>query len=971
MPDFIYGSSPLTKTNVSYSYGYTGPTGNTGPIGPTGPTGADVTGPTGSTGGNLLSIVQQSDGKLRFTFNNGTVFVTSTPIYGPTGNFYLSGSGLSLSAFNVLSSNQPLASYTDVNGASYQVDIINFKNIKTNSSPFISISEGEGEDEKTIIVNYSLVGLAFIQASGTVGTLLKNAPGDIQVGETGTYHDNISKSNDLQMTNVSNRLIIKNPYTSNNTKIWYLDPEEGNTFYLNAQSATEESWIILKSPRDGNITTSITVISGPGMNTTKPVRFYYGSGNYSSTPPTNLSQISSVIWPYGDTPCFSSKHDVFNFISIGGVWYGTYVRRDIHLDNRDTYFDIFENALGPDLDQITAASGEGNFFFIYARNYTVSDITSCRPSGFLTLLDTNNYEIVSGACCKLDCNCSESFNIQCDGYFIPGATCYSGFTFCDTYGSCCLMTGEGQILPCQTMSYCDCATIATNSNMSFVWNKFQGLKQSCDDFDCSISFEGFGACCDGIGGCSQTRAENCSGYFQGIGTKCITSNNKSICSDGFGACCDSGVTCQNGVTASNYLSEDKTYFGDSSTCETSNCDYRNIPCESVVPGRTLKIGDVYSNGIVVGIFNPNSSICFGNPIFGASASNSTYDSLTTSGGETSCGTYRTKYDYVGYGFTGPDGLCDEYGDSYVMLMSLHPITLDPSKIVVDFNSEDAYKFTFTWSHGGNYWGPIFDVETGVDEEFISSSLSLKEGYIYDYNDVNTKVNLPFTSFAGCGVSRIIDNPKDWQAKNPNISFNGKWFRNYGFMNTVRMINSEYAYYYGKTGDYYTTSSYQIVTNATEVTSARAVALYNKYLPETNNFVSDWFIPSHDELAFIAKATLNTNIEENVNVKLLQNGGTPLDGWHWSSTGTFTEGSSEYILNHPSGLTHGTSAWAINFNNDGIESQYKVKKANRTSNTYKVRPIKMIRCDGSYATRTSSDNIFWRMVKFEEYLTDLE
>jgi len=74
MPDFIYGSSPLTKTNVSYSYGYTGPTGNTGPIGPTGPTGADVTGPTGSTGGNLLSIVQQSDGKLRFTFNNGTVF---------------------------------------------------------------------------------------------------------------------------------------------------------------------------------------------------------------------------------------------------------------------------------------------------------------------------------------------------------------------------------------------------------------------------------------------------------------------------------------------------------------------------------------------------------------------------------------------------------------------------------------------------------------------------------------------------------------------------------------------------------------------------------------------------------------------------------------------------------------------------------------------------------------------------------
>jgi hypothetical protein len=961
MPNFIYGSSPLTRTDVSYSYGFTGPTGNTGPSGLSGNTGASVTGPTGNTGGSLLSITQNSNGTLRFTFSDGTVIGTTMGIRGPTGNFYLSGTGYSLSAFNFLANNQSLASYTDINGNIQQVDIINFKNLKTNSAPFISITE----EDNTLIVNYDLVGLAFIQASGEVGTLLKNAPGDIQMGETGTYHDASNKSNDLQITNVSDRLIIKNSYESANTKIWYIDSEEGNTFFLNGASAANGSWVILKSPRDSNITTAITVITSPGMNSVKPVEFYYSKNNYSTTPPSNFKEVSSVIWPYGDIPCFSeNKYDIFNFISIGGVWYGSLIRKSINFNsNQDVYFDYWP----------------GNQYFgepytntpIFYNALSLSQILSCRPSGSYFTITDSNYSAITGACCQLDCGCIESYNTQCVGYFIPGITCYSGLTFCTTYGACCLQTGEGQNLPCQQLSYCDCATIATNSNMSFVWNEFKGLKQSCDDFDCSVSFEGFGACCDGMGTCSQTRSENCNGYFQGIGTKCITSTNKSVCGDGYGACCDSGVTCSDGYTGSTCLSENKTYFGDGIECQYSSCVAKDIPCSDVVVGQTLKPGDLYADGIVVGLFNPKTSLCFGNPIFGASGDTSTYISLTTSGGETSCGLYKTRYDYVGYGFTGSEGLCNNDGDSYIMIMSLHPIVLDSSKNIVEFGNIEANQFNFVWSHGGNYWGPIFDSELGVDEEFNPSSLSYKEGYIYDYDDNNTQLNLPYMSFAGCGVSRVQDNPKDWQAKNPNISFNGKWFRNYGFMNSVRMINAEYSYYYGKTGDYYTTSSYQIVQNASVVTSARALALYNKQKPENNNFVSDWFIPSHDELAFIAKASLSTNIEENINIKLLQNNGSPMDGWYWSSTGTFTEGTDEYILNHPDGLTYGTSAWAIKFDSNGDSSQYKVAKAHRTNNTYKVRPIKMIRCDGAYATRNSSNNVFWRMVKFEEYLTDLE
>lgn len=965
MPNFIYGSSSITKTNVSFSYGYTGPTGNTGPMGGTGSTGASITGPTGSTGGNLLSIVQNLDGTLRFVFSDGTFIGTTLAIVGPTGNFYLSGSGLSLSAINFLGANQTLASYTDINGTIHQIDIVNFKNLSTTSSPFVSITE----ENNTITVHYDLVGLAFISASGSVGTLLKNAIGDIQVGETGTYHDPVNKASDLQTTNVHNRLVVKNSYESANTKIWYLDPSEGNMFFLNGASASNGSWIFLKSPRDGNISTAVTVITS-SMNSTKPAQFYYTNDNYSTTPPTNFKTISSVIWPYGDIPCFSTKYDVFNFISIGGVWYGTYIRRDVYLDSRDVYFDIFENYGGiAGNDKITP-----NYLGTILNPTTpttVTALTSCRQSTYQFINTATNYGVVTGACCGLDCGCSESFNIQCSGYFIPGVTCYSGFTFCDTIGACCLQTGEGQNLPCQVLSYCDCASIATTSDMSFVWNRFDGLKQSCDDFDCTNSFEGFGACCDGFGNCSETREENCNGYYQGMGIKCVTSDDKAVCSDGFGACCDSGITCNDGTTAADCLSENKTYFGDSTECAYSSCVPNDIPCSATVVGHTLKIGDLYADGIVVGMYNPNSSMCFGNSIFGSSASNSSYELLTTSGDEQICSLYISKYDYVGYGFTGTDGLCEPNGDSYIILVSLHPIALDIDKNIVDFDSEDLNKHTFVWSHGGNYWGPIFDPHTGTDVEFAPVSLSYKEGYIYDYDNIFTQLNLSYISFAGCGVARIIDDPNDWQARNPNTSFNGKWFRNYGFMNSVRMLNSEYAYYYGKTGAYYTTSTYQIVENASEVTSARAMALYNKQKPEINDFVSDWFIPSHDELAFIANSSLNSNIEENINIRLLQNGGTPIDGWHWSSTGTFTEGTDEYVLNHPDGLTYGTSAWAINFDSNGNQDLYTVKKADRTDNKYKVRPIKMIRCDGGYGTRVSSNNIFWKMVKFEEYLTELE
>jgi hypothetical protein len=91
----------------------------------------------------------------------------------------------------------------------------------------------------------------------------------------------------------------------------------------------------------------------------------------------------------------------------------------------------------------------------------------------------------------------------------------------------------------------------------------------------------------------------------------------------------------------------------------------------------------------------------------------------------------------------------------------------------------------------------------------------------------------------------------------------------------------------------------------------------------------------------------------------------MDGWYWSSTGSLNITENEMILNHPNGLTHGSVAWAINFDSDGEETLFTTAKANRTTNEYKVRPIKMIRCDKKYQLDNSRNNKYWRLVKLSE------
>jgi len=159
--------------------------------------------------------------------------------------------------------------------------------------------------------------------------------------------------------------------------------------------------------------------------------------------------------------------------------------------------------------------------------------------------------------------------------------------------------------------------------------------------------------------------------------------------------------------------------------------------------------------------------------------------------------------------------------------------------------------------------------------------------------------------------------------------------------------------------YYKSSDFGPGITSGLLTSSDAVQLMSSTVSSgvTGNIenLSDWYIPSHDELAFIASKCM-IGSESNLNVQILTNNGTPFDNWYWTSTGSFDVGdrdirgsTAEGVYDSSTGVSAGTVAWAIKFDSDGRKNMFKVAKKKRTENTYHVRPIRFIRCDGQYVT----------------------
>jgi hypothetical protein len=955
-----YGSSPVRRTIITQLVGLTGPTGNPGSAGAVGPIGNTGLGATGNTGFSLLGITLVNN--ILVSQFNDTNF-QSQQIRGATGNYHLNINGISLSftQVNFLKTVTDSVLYTDALDQTYpNTDIITFRNISTTTPDSVTIETSP--DGETINVKYNLVDISALQIQGgPLNSLIKNNVGNIASGYTGSTYSSSDKYTDFVMSNVYEKVKVVNANFRSSTtiQVWTIDPNKtgdfANVFYLGGQKANAtESWIIIKTPENSNYSHAINIIAPAITTEEKPLRFYYTNSSLSAS--MEASSLSPVIWPLGDAPCFSGNYDLFNLISLGSQWYG--------------YITSYDRV-------ITTGSGISNPGFTYDNKIDRSTLYGCYPTSFTTR-STLIQGITFGLCCDETCGYTYTTNIACNGPFTAGLTYQAGLTLCDTLGACCLFA-ENKSIGCNELTYCDCATIANESNLTFKWSKFTGLKQSCLDFNCTNKLLRIGACCDGSGSCIETTDDLCSGYWQGEGVRCETSEGLNVCYYGFGACCDSGVTCENNINGEICFSEDKTYFGDGSACSLIECSRENIPCFSIIPNITLNIGDEYADGIVAGIFNPNGSLCFGSPIFG-NGDKQSYSVLTNSGRISNSISYQSRYDFSGYGFTALGNICNQDGDSYIMIVSKYPITIDENGEIVSSPTKFSSN-QFVWNSGGNSWGPLLRTNTLIIDDADFEDLGLFEGYIYNSGFTASQTSLGLNSFPPCEQIRVLNDQEEWINARFNTSFNGKWYRNYGLLNTARMINAEFIHYSGLTASGIDDGSFEPRIDTEFVSAARAISLFNESFPETNEMISDWFIPSHDELGFLAKHCINStaftnnptfrgsDATFNLNITLLEKGYAALDGWHWSSTGSFTDGSNEYILNHPQGLTHGTSSWALYFDIDGNLNSFSVAKKNRTENYYKIRPIKMIRCDGRYYSLSNENNKYWRLNKIDERLID--
>jgi len=501
------------------------------------------------------------------------------------------------------------------------------------------------------------------------------------------------------------------------------------------------------------------------------------------------------------------------------------------------------------------------------------------------------------------------------------------------------------------------------------------------------------------------------GYYQGNGLECITVDGIPRCSGGTGGCCDSAVeTCADGVVASECLSQGRLYYGYGIPCSSYDC-VRN--CYTPISGLGLLTpGTEIEEGIVVGIFNPANALCLGNTAFGGLPTsiineNNLFGStaafnLLSNGEESVAATYNSKYNRIGYGFNRTDShVCQE--DSWLLIVSKYPVMLEENTtepVTNNILSTTSVK-TFTWSHGGTYFGNImtdqgflpsntetpapgdgaFPGDATPDEGWFAKGVVGAEGLTY-YGNVYT--------FQNC-ANQFNLNPV-WRAGHgpfyARTTMNGKWNTNWGLYNTIRMTCAErHAYdldagfdpvftqrYYFGAG--FTTDYDPGTWSNSQQSSVEAISAFNiQKLRGSSTFpkISNWYIPSMDELSYLAEQIANNNL----NGKISLAGGIPLgdsrlgaDGWIWSSTGTFNEGAtSEYTQMNSVDpaptesspafpVAHGNEAWTIKIDLNDLKNP-KFKKANRVENKHEVRPVRLVRCDGNYYSTESNPARYWR------------
>ena len=586
-----------------------------------------------------------------------------------------------------------------------------------------------------------------------------------------------------------------------------------------------------------------------------------------------------------------------------------------------------------------------------------------------------------------------------------GSTC--GVTLsgsCYNEGPCCVYYKPNGYAECfDGLSINECINLGNVLNNDAV---FGGVGLNCSDVYCDGVSQKMGACCDGLGGCENKTESDCingGGYFLGVGSSCKLSNGIDVCSGGTGACCTlnecvdeySGTDCIN----NNYL-----YAGHGSLCLDVRCDEKRNTKNNNITSLNLQMGDIFGGGMVVGLYRPTGSVLHGNKEFGGNRDSNWQQLMMGGAGSTSnigytAEFYRSSYDYNGYGFTS-DRDCSEYNtidvfsndslsDAYYIITSLSPIAITGDREVVNLNEHPNAIQDFYWGNKGSSWGPIYNKNTTKFDDLNASYgniFGLSEGYWYVQGITGSVNNIPLYTFPSCKTARRNgDDPVEKILTKSPHSAHGLWHRNWGLYNNIRIISADNALSQGyNISGAFSSDQFGPGLTASYVSAFRAARLLPDNLSATGGAtagstgenipqISQWFIPSHDELAFIAEKCLSVPSNEfNLNSHLLSHEeGIPFNDWYWTSTGAFDEtkgftaGTGEGIINiNETGTTAdpGSLAWAIKFDISGDANSFEFGKKNRTQQKYKVRPIRIIRVDGLYATGGQENEKLWRLPK---------
>ena len=992
--------------------GNTGPTGAVGPsgvMGATGPTGAAGTGPTGTTGSSIVGITLNSDKYLVTTFqkHDGTyeTFTSTGKILGPDGGTFveLRGGNTSDATVAGVTVFQQKVNHNTIKLRSIRAT--GDGSVTVRNEPSLNFAGGK------IFIGYNRGRFGYINVTGDSGEIgqlvgftgptgVPGATGHL-VGISGaTFDDKASiyvanngrldfrtknfTEETKQLTYPSGGIVADGSVNGLTAFKATIDPRDAKTFIVNAHGI-HGAGIDRTTLTDANggitgwVPMSFEILDIDGRYLNDDALAFslvlYGITG-SNIPEERFSP--NVQFPFGEIPCFSGtwEPDVINFYrnidesntdgGQGTSFLGTYVMWN---GSSDITTDMYIcNEVGEDRSRNSRGSSRS------------------RGTGS------------TGACCDGSGNCVSAYREECYGYFYgEGTTC--GFTgnsglninICYGRGSCCVEDeSTGNIKCYDNVTANDCADFGNHIGKNSLYG---GDDSRCTTTHCGAGIRyDIGACCDGFGSCVQAPYTKCidrGHFFMGYGVSCKTPEGFDICSGGTGSCCRGGGICDENILASDCLGTGDIYAGHDTTCLEIDCpDTKKSAevskeCLATIDGLDLSRGDLYGGGIVVGMFTPFGERCFGATAFGTDikATENNWQPLMrgVTGPENgnTCGIYYSKYDYHGYGFTGSSCLdftkltnkSFDYQkpDSYLIISALHPIAVTGSNILTNPQDTAGATVGFHWSNKGSAWGPIYnynDEYDDLEDSYTQNYLQYKEGFWYNNGVTAGAVkNIPFNTFTTCRFATSRGNGHTQKLlTTPVQSANGYWRRNWGLYNTIRMISANNALDRNRndSSGYYRSSDFGPGITSGLLTASDAVQLISSGITSgvTGNVsnLSDWYIPSHDELAYIADKCTDTIGEYNLNIEIMRNGGTPFDGWYWTSTGSFDVGdrdirgsTAEGVYDSSTGVSAGTVAWAIRFDADARKNMFKVAKKNRTENTYQVRPIRFIRCDGQYVT----------------------